>query len=145
MDRQLPTIGQLERQLSQNIQKFYRQELEHLPQKVTCKFFGNHISIVIEDAITAVETTLVNKDNADKVAKNFSLAMDDVIKSKLKTTIEAVLAVKVDDILFGSNFETKRAGAIVILDRVPKMYNPKPLPKIRRSKKENEGNVNKTE
>ena len=66
MDRQLPTIGQLERALSQSILKLYREELEHHPRKVICKFFNSHLSIVIEDALTAVEKTLVDKDSASK-------------------------------------------------------------------------------
>lgn len=133
MDRKLPTLGQLERQLSQNIQKFYRQELEHSPQKVTCKLFDNHLSIVIEDAVIAVETTLVDLGKADDTARDFSLAINDVIRSKLKTTVEKVLAVEVEDILFSSNLETKRSGAIVILSQPPQMRNPKPIIKKRSS------------
>ena len=137
MDRQLPTLGQLERNLSQSIQKLYRQELEHSPQKVTCKLFKNNLSIVIEDALTAVEATLVDEDGNNNTVKNLSQAIKNVIKSKLKNTIETVLAVKVDDILFDSNIETRRAAAIVILQKPPLTRSLKLNPKIRdRSKDE---------
>ena len=141
MDRKLPTFGQLERQLSQSIQQLYREELGHSPQKVTCKFFKNQLSIVIEDALTAVEKTLVTKNSKNEIIENLNLAINDTIKSKLKTITEAVLAVEVDDILFSSNINTMRAGAIVILSQIPQIHNSKPIPKIRQSKSQNEAKI----
>lgn len=117
---QLPTFGQLERKLSQSIQKLYREELEHWPQKVICKFSSNHLSIVIEDALTAVEETLVNEDGVNKTVKSLNVAINDAIESKLKKTVEAILAVEVVDVLFDCNIETKRAGAIIMLSQLPK-------------------------
>ena len=144
MNRQLPTLGQLERQLSQSIQKLYREELGHSPQKVTCKFFKNQLSILIEDALTAVEKTLVNRDNEDKTAKKLNFAINDSIRLKLKNIIETVLAIEVEDILFSSNMDTMRAGAIVILGQLPQIKNPKPIIKNRPSQKKNKGDVSKT-
>ena len=139
MNQKLPTLGQIERQLSQSIQKLYREELGHSPQKVTCKLFGNNLSIVIENALTAVEKTLVDNDNNKyKTIKNLNLAINDAIKSKLKIIVRTVLAVEVEDILFSSNIDTMRAGAIVILQEPPKTYNPKSMPKIRQSESKQE-------
>ena len=145
MDRQLPTFGQLERQLSQSIQKLYREELGHSPQKVTCKFFKNQLSIVIEDALTAVEKALISEEDPNKTIENLNLAINDVIKSKLKTIIEAVLAVEVDDVLFSCNIDTMRAGAIVILSQAPRIYNPQLIPKIRKSKSQEENNTSQAD
>ena len=138
MERQLPTFGQLERNLSQNIQKLYREELEHTPQKVTSKFFGNRLVIVIEDALTAVEQTLISKDNEYQIVKNLNIAINDIIKPKLKSTIEAVLTVEVEDVLFGSTIETKRTGAIVILSQLPQVRSPKSILKIPKSQSKSE-------
>ena len=145
MKQKLPTFGQLERQLSQSIQKLYREELGHSPRKVTCKLFKNQLSVVIEDALTAVEKALVNKGNEDKTVENLNLAINDTIKLKLKTTIETILAVEVEDVLFSSNVDTMRAGAIVILSQLPQVSNPKPSLKIRQSKSENEEDIGGTE
>ena len=144
MERQLPTFGQLERSLSQNIQKLYREELEHSPQKVTSKFFGNRLAIVIEDALTAVEQTLVNEDNG-QIVKDLNLAINSVIKPKLKTVVETVLEVEVEDILFDSTIETKRTGAIVILTQIPQVRSPKSIWKIPKIQPKNEQDRSQTD
>ena len=139
MEPQLPTFGQLEKNLSQNIRKLYYEELEHCPQQVTSKFFGSCLVIVIEDALTAVEKTLANRNNEDRVSKNLLiLAINGVIKSKLKNTIEVVLAVEVKDILFNSNIETKRTGAIIVLSQPPQVCNPRSVLKIKPNQPESE-------
>ncbi|WP_144871057.1 Na-translocating system protein MpsC family protein [Hyella patelloides] len=61
MDKNLPTSGQLERNLSQDRQKLYRQKLKHFPRKVTCQPFGNQLAILIEDALTLINRSLSEK------------------------------------------------------------------------------------
>ncbi|MDJ0596261.1 MAG: DUF2294 domain-containing protein [Pleurocapsa sp. MO_226.B13] len=129
MGKNLPTSGQLERNLSQSIHKLYRQELEHSPSKVTCQLFGNQLAIVIEDALTAVEETLVNSEKSDNLAKKLNAAINRTIESKLKTLIEEILAVEVQDILFDSTFKSKRTGAIATLKQPPLVRNPQSIPK----------------
>lgn len=124
MDNNLPTSGQLERSLSQNIQKLYRQELEHSPDKVTCQLFSNNLAIVIEDAITAVEKILASVDNQSDTALELNTVINKSIESKLKILVEEVLAVEVKDILFSSTFKTNQTGAIAILKQPPKVRNP---------------------
>lgn len=130
MQQQLPTFGQLERNLSQDIQKLYREELKHTPQKVTSKFFGNQLTILVEGALTKVEQILIDERNGNQIVENLNLAINSVIKSKLKTLIETILEVEVEDVLFDSKIETKRTGAIVILSRVPQVRSPRSLWKI---------------
>ena len=129
MNKNLPTSGELERRLSQGIQKLYRQELEHSPSKVTCQLFGSQLAIVIEDAITAVEKTLADTEDQDSAVKQLNAAINDVIESKLKTLIEEILSVKVQDILFDSTLETSRTGAIITLSQLPQVRNPESIPK----------------
>ena len=133
MDNDLPTCGQLERTLSQSIQKLYRQELEHSPGKVTCQLFGNQLAIVIEDALTAVEKTLADTEEEDKTVQKLNTAINDAIEPKLKNLIEETLAVEVDDILFDSTIETSRTGAIATLSEPPQVRNPESIPKNRSS------------
>ena len=137
MEQQLPTFGQLERSLSQNIQKLYREELEHSPQKVNSKFFGNRLAIVIEGALTKIEQILINEHH-EQIVKDLNLAINSVIKPKLKTLIETVLEVEVEDILFDSTVETKRTGAIVILTQTPQVRTPKSLSRIPKIQRKNE-------
>lgn len=134
MDKNLPTSGQLERNLSQNIQKLYRQKLEHSPGKVTCQLFGNQLAIVIEDALTAVEKTLADTIQEDQTVEQLNSAINEAIESKLKTLIEKILGVSVNDILFDSTLETSRTGAIATLDQPPQVRNPESIPKNKNGK-----------
>ena len=131
MNRQLPTCGQLERDLSQKIYKLYSQELEHSPQKITCTLFNNRLAIVIEEAITAVEKTLIDEEHEYKVAKKINSAINEAIKSKLKDILREVLAVEVDDILLDSSLESKRTGMIVTLTQPPLVRYRKSTLKIK--------------
>ena len=121
MDRKLLTCGQLERNLSQRIHKLYREELGNSPHKITTKLFDNHLAIVIENALTALQKTLIDNDNIIKTAQyqDLNSAIDSVIKLKLKTIIEEVLEIEVSEVMFNSAAKTQLAGAIVILSQPP--------------------------
>ena len=133
MDRKLPTSGQIERNLSQRIQKLYREQLGHSPRKVTCKLFDNRLVVVIEDSLTILQKTLFEKDNKDEIARYVNLAIDNAIESKLKIAIEEVLGIEVYDILFDSSLKSQQSGAIVILTQAPLVRSRELTPTIRKS------------
>lgn len=145
MMQELPTFGELERNLNQKIYKLYKEELKHSPQKVTSKFFGNQLTIVIENALTKVEQILMNEHNEIQVVENLNSAINNAIKSKLKNIIETILAVEVEDILYTSTIETKRTGAIVILSQIPQVRSPKSLWKTPKIQYKNEHNGSQNE
>ena len=133
MDRKLPTCGQIERDLSQRIQKLYREQLGHSPRKVNCKLFDNRLAIIIEDSLTVLQKTLIEEDNQNEITRYVNLAIDNVIKSKLKIAIEEVLEIEVYDILFDSSVKSHSAGAIAILTQSPSVRKRDDLiPKIRK-------------
>ena len=78
------------------------------------------------------------KKNQVNVVKNLNLAINNIIKSKLKILIEQLLAVEVCDILFDSSLETKHAGAIVILSQLPVVRPRRPITKFSKSQRKNE-------
>lgn len=129
MDKDLPTSGQLERDISQKIQKLYRQQLEHSPQKVICQLFDNKLAIVIEDALTEVEKKLAKVKKDNDTAQKLNAVINQSIKSKLEILVEEILNVEVEDILFDSTFKTNQTGAIVTLNRPPMVRNPSSIPK----------------
>jgi len=129
MSKNLPTSGQLERDISQKVQKLYRQELEHSPHKVTCQLFGNRLVIVIEDALTAVEKTLADVEGNSDTVRKLNEAINESIKSKLKILVEKILGIEVEDILFDSTFKTNQTGAIITLKQPPIVRNPGSIPK----------------
>lgn len=125
-----PTIGQLERSLSQKIQALYREQLGHLPSKVTCQIFGEKLAVVIENSITQPEKLLVEEGQKD-LATQVRHDLDDAIQPQLKDLIEAVLGVKALDILSDATLSTERTGLIVILDGTPDVRNPGSIPKTK--------------
>ena len=141
MDKNLPTRGQLERNLSQTIQKLYRQKLEHSPGKVTCQLFGTQLAIVIEDALTAVERTLIDAKNETETVKQLNSTIADIIKLELKNLVETILSVQVDDILLDTALKTSRTGAIITLKGSPEVRNPESIPKNNHSKRDRQSIV----
>ncbi len=120
MTDNLPTRGQLERKLSQDIQAFYRRHLGHRPSKVTCQLFDAKLAIIIEDSITNAEQILVQEgksDLAEKVRSN----LDNAIQPELKQLIEEIAEVRVVDILSDATLNTGRTGIIVVLSGTPKV------------------------
>ena len=55
----LPSSGELERSVSQALQKAYRQYLGHLPSRVSCHLFANKLSVWVENSLTPVENILL--------------------------------------------------------------------------------------
>ena len=135
--QKLPTLGQLERDLSQITYKLYCEELGHSPGKITYKFLSNNLAIVIEDALPTLEKALMEENKDSKIVKDLNLAINNIIRSKLRILIKEVLAVEVCDILFNSSLETHHAGAIVILSQLPTVRPRKPIAKVQKSQYEN--------
>ena len=131
MTDNLLTRGQLERNLSQSIQAFYRHNLGHQPSKVTCQLFDAKLVIILEDSITNAEQILVEEgqnDLAEKVRSN----LNEAVQPKLKQLIEEITEVKVVDILSDAALGTGRTGIIVILSETPQVRNPESIPKVKR-------------
>ena len=122
MDNNLFTRGELERQLSQKIQAFYRRQLGHQPSKVTCQIFESKLAVIMEDSITNAEQILIEEgknDLAEKVRSN----LDDAMQPELTQLIEEITKVKVLDILSDATLVTGRTGIIVVLSDPPEVRN----------------------
>ena len=129
MSEKLPTCGQLERDLSQQIQAFYREQLGHQPSKTICQLFEQKVAIVIEDSLTSAERLLA-QDGQDKLVQKVRSSIDEVTKPKLKNLIETVLNVEVADLLSDANLETGRTGIIAVLANTPQVRNPEAIAKV---------------
>ncbi|ELS05238.1 hypothetical protein Xen7305DRAFT_00049810 [Xenococcus sp. PCC 7305] len=126
----LLTRGQLERELSQKIQAFYRSHLDHKPSKVTCQLFDTKLAVILEDSITSAEQILRQEgknDLAEKVRTN----LDDSMRPELKELIEKIAQVTVIDILSDATLDTGRTGIIAILNEAPKVRNPEGNSKVK--------------
>ena len=116
------TVGQLERQLSQSIQSFFRTLLGHAPSKVSCHLFTNKLVVVAENSVSPAEKALAEtgkKELAQKVRTN----LYESIRLKLKSLIEDISQVEVADLLGETRLETGLTGFIVVFNDIPKVRN----------------------
>ena len=132
MAKKTHTRGQLERELSQKTQAFYRSHLEHRPSKVTCQLFDTKLAIIIEDSITNAEQILFDEGKND-LAKKVRSSLGNAIEPNLRNLIEEITKVKVLDMLSDATLETGRTGMIVILEEAPKVRSFDNSPKNRKT------------
>lgn len=125
-----PTVGQLERKLSQRIQTLYHDRLGKRPLKVDCQFFDEKLSITIEDGVTKAERTLANSGK-EHLAEEFRDNIDTILEPQLKALIMEVVGVSALDLLNDTRLETGRSGIVVILEHSPEVRNPSSIPKAK--------------
>ena len=131
MLKELPTRGQLEREISQKIQALYRFHLGHRPSKVISQLFDAKLAIIIEDSITNAEQILVKKGE-NELAKKVRSNLNDAIKPELKELIEEIVGVEVLDVLSDATLKTGRTGIIIILSQTPKIRELVNVHKVRK-------------
>ena len=131
MAQELYTRGQLEREISQRIQAFYRSYLGHQPSKVTTQLFDTELAIIIEDSITSAEQILVEEGKND-LAKKVRHSLNRAIEPDLKKLIEKTAGVEVLDILSDATLETGRTGIIIILSQTPDIRDSHTIYKVRK-------------
>jgi uncharacterized protein YbcI len=120
-------MGELQRQLSQRIQAFYKRRLEHQPTRVTCQLFDSSVAIVMEDAMTQPEIMLKGNGYGD-LASTVRSRVEQVIQPEIKQIIEEVLKVEVQDLLSDATSATGRSGMIAMLEKTPAVRNPEAIP-----------------
>lgn len=109
-----PTRGQLERTLSQHIQKLYREHLDHNPGTVNCQLNKDKLMVVIEDSLTQPEQLIFQEGNSELVAK-MRADLDEAIRPKIIDTVEAVLNQEVIDLMSDTTLATGRTGLVIVL------------------------------
>lgn len=124
-----PTIGQLEREISQRISSLYNTQLGLRPSKVICHCFDKEIVVTLEDSVTLVEQTLVY-GNYRKLAEEVRVSLNKIIKPQIKALIEEIIDRNVIDIISNSSLATNRTGIIAILEQSPAVRNPEAIPKV---------------
>ncbi|MEM8779519.1 MAG: DUF2294 domain-containing protein [Cyanobacteria bacterium P01_G01_bin.49] len=129
MSKKSPTCGQLERDLSQQIQAFYREQLGHQPSKIICQLFEQKLVIIIENSITSAEQLLA-QEGQDELAQEVRSSLEEVIKPKIRQLIETILNVGVVDLLSDANLETGRTGIIAVLTDTPQVRNLEAIAKV---------------
>ena len=115
-----PTVGQLERTISQKVRALYRSQFGHQPSKVDCHLLENKLVISLEDVITPIEKLLIETNSSNLVTqvRNF---IDEIIKPKLQELVEEIFQVRVTNCLYDTAIESNCAGAILVLAAPPQV------------------------
>jgi uncharacterized protein YbcI len=119
----LPTRGQLQRKLSQQIQALYLQQLGHKPAKTTCTIDDRNLTIIIERSITQPEQILAQQGRSDLV-KAVRINLDEAFEPELRKTIEAAIGVRVEEILSDAAIKSGTTAIVAILKQQPKFREP---------------------
>lgn len=131
-DKKYPTVGELQRSLSQSIQALYRNHLEHQPARVTCQLMDTTLVIVLEDALTQTEMLLQDSGHTELV-ETVRDHLDSSLKPILRKEIERILEIEVIDILSDATLETGRSAVVVILDRSPQVRSQRDMTTAKRA------------
>ncbi|QLE41115.1 DUF2294 domain-containing protein [Nostoc sp. C052] len=118
-------IGQLERELSQRIIKFYNDRIGKPPSQIICHFFDTEIVISLENSVTQAEQTLL-KGGYDNLAEQVRLYLEKIIKPELKSLIEEIIGKPVLDLIINTNLATGRTGIIVVFN-LSEAHNPESI------------------
>ncbi|MEH2116454.1 DUF2294 domain-containing protein [Nostoc sp.] len=119
-------IGQLERELSQWIIKFYDDRIGKPPSQIICHFFDTEIVISLENSVTQAEQTLL-KGGYDNLAEQVRLYLEKIIKPELKSLIEEIIGKSVLDLTINTNLATGRTGIIVVFNQLSEAHNPESI------------------
>lgn len=123
-----PTIGQLEREISQRISSLYNEKLGQRPSQIICHFFDTELVISLENSVTPAEQTLLSGGH-ESLAEQVRLFLDKIIKPHLQKLIEEVISQPIIDLMSNTNLSTGRTGIIVVLEKQPQVRNPESIPK----------------
>lgn len=133
MTESLPTVGQLERQLSQQIQALYRSQLGHRPGKVTCHIFDEKIAILLEESVTKPEQ-LLSDAGQEALAEQVRFDLDNALRPQLMELIEETVGAAVMDLLSDAKLETGRTGMIAVLSMAPQVRDSASIAKIKKQR-----------
>ena len=115
---EIPTIKQLERAVSQAFLALYRSKIGHSPGQVTCMIFKNYLVIVIEEALTPLEVTMIEQDQTELLAE-VRQEIHEVFKPHLKQLIEKIADKEVIDLICKLNIDSSRLIEIAVMDEAP--------------------------
>ncbi len=112
------TRGEMERNLSQSVQAFYRNRLGCRTEKVSCHILGEQVAIAIRNPITPVETLLNVSTDSDFV-QDLRDRIDTIIKQDLIDTIEKILGVEVIAMTINTTISSNLTGIVALLSQKP--------------------------
>lgn len=129
------TRGEMERNLSQSVQAFYRNQLGCSTEKVSCHILNEQVAIAIRNPITPLESLLSSSIDSQFV-QDLRDRIDTIIKQDLIITIEKILGVEVIAMTINTTVNSNLTGIVALLSQKPITRNLKRTfskPKVNKS------------
>jgi len=124
MVHSIPTRGEMERNLSQSVQAFYRNQLGCQTKKVSCHILEDRITIAIMNPITAIEKLLIDA-NESQFVRDLRDRIDAIVKHNLIPILEAVVNVKVIAMTIDTTVSHNFTGIVALLSQKPNIRESK--------------------
>ncbi|MGD1918490.1 MAG: Na-translocating system protein MpsC family protein [Pleurocapsa sp.] len=112
------TRGEMERNLSQSVQAFYRSQLGCSTEKVSCHIINEQVAIAIKNPITPLES-LLNSSIDSQFVQDLRDRIDTIIKQDLVSTIEKILGVEVMAMTINTTVNNNLTGIVALLSQKP--------------------------
>jgi uncharacterized protein YbcI len=137
MTTSIPTRGQLERSLLQQVQNLYREKLGQRPSGGICQLFDDKLTIVLQNTVAPLEKTLFDSGLEENV-KKLRLEWQEAIETDLKALIQELVSTELLAILVDSDLESGYASITAILASSPEVRDPQSIPKSNRKRETNQ-------
>ncbi|MBH8562993.1 DUF2294 domain-containing protein [Nostoc sp. CENA67] len=124
-----PTIGQLEREITQRLSSLYNEILGQRPNQIICHFFDTELVISLENSVTQTERILMY-EGYENLAEQVRSSLYKILKPQLQGLIEQIIGSPIIDLMLNTNLVTGRTGIIIVLKQVPDVRNPESIPKV---------------
>ena len=124
-----PTIGQLEREITQRLSSLYNEILGQRPSQIICHFFDTELVISLENSVTQTERILMY-EGYENLAEQVRSSLYKIIKPQLQDLIEQIIGSPILDLMLNTNLVTGRTGIIIVLKQLPDVRNPESIPKV---------------
>ena len=125
------TAGQLERDVSQQVQALYKKTLGHQVGRVTCQLFEAKVAIILENSITR-PVQLLAKSGQGELVQQICKDVNSAMQPRIKTLLASILDVAIVDLLSDTSLTTGRTGIVGILKNPPAVRNPTAIQKPKR-------------
>ena len=114
------TRGEMERNLSQSVQAFYRDRLGCRTDKVSCHIINEQVAIAIHNPITPVEVLLNSYQDASFV-RDLRGRIDGIVKDQLCSKMEEITGVQVIALTIDTTLENNLTGIVALLAQKPEL------------------------
>jgi uncharacterized protein YbcI len=120
------TRGQIERAVTQRIQRLYRDLVGQRPSRVVTHLVDGKLLVILQDSISPVERLLWQTGH-DAIALQLQQIIADTLKPLFKSLVEETVGVQVLTVLFSEDIESGFASLTALLADQPKTRPPKSM------------------